>query len=276
SNTKFVVHLKGGNYDSFYESSTELLKKCIVNFLKNCDSIIVLGPSLIKMYDFCPDIKSKIRVVFNALPQDTVNNYVKENTNTVNVVFLSNLIISKGYLDVLQASLEVSKFNIHFHFAGDFMLSPDDEDDKGDLKKRKEEFNNFIINNGLENNITYHGVLVGNKKNDLLKLGDIFILPTYYHVEGQPISIIEAMSFRNAIISTNYRSIPDIVYEGRNAIFVKPKKPEDIVNAITYLYENRNVLIAYQNNSYEYYHKKHIWSKHYSAMKEIFISEKAK
>ncbi|HDS9989789.1 TPA: hypothetical protein QH991_005317, partial [Escherichia coli] len=107
SNTKFVVHLKGGNYDSFYESSTELLKKCIVNFLKNCDSIIVLGPSLIKMYDFCPDIKSKIRVVFNALPQDTVNNYVKENTNTVNVVFLSNLIISKGYLDVLQASLEV-------------------------------------------------------------------------------------------------------------------------------------------------------------------------
>ena len=37
---------------------------------------------------------------------------------------------------------------------------------------------------------------------------------------------------------------------------LSPKKPEDIVNAITYLYENRNVLIAYQNNSYEYYHKK--------------------
>src|SRR5690606_14639469 len=52
---KFIVHLKGGNYDEFYFSSSFLLKKCIRYFLNRVDTIIVLGNSLIKMYDFFPE-----------------------------------------------------------------------------------------------------------------------------------------------------------------------------------------------------------------------------
>ena len=40
--------------------------------------------------------------------------------------------------------------------------------------------------------------------------------------EGQPISIIEAMAYKNAIITTKYRSIPDLISEKKN-VFVKKR-----------------------------------------------------
>lgn len=270
---KFIVHLKGGNYDVFYHDSSPKLKKYILRFVKNCDKIIVLGPSLISMYEFCPEVIGKIHVLYNALPQDNEVKPKINNNNTLQVLFLSNLLLSKGYFDVLHASSKLKDLNIHFHFAGEFMLSPDDEISEFDVNKRKADFENYIKNNGLIDKVTYHGVLVGDEKNKLLEWADVFILPTYYHVEGQPISIIEAMSFSNAIIATKYRSIPDIIEEGVNSIFVNSRDPESLVSAISELYYNRDELRSFQIGSYNRYLKFHTWDNHYKAMKNILKEE---
>ena len=38
--------------------------------------------------------------------------------------------------------------------------------------------------------------------------------------EGQPVSIIEALAFKNIVISTKYRSIPDMIDENIEGFFV--------------------------------------------------------
>ena len=70
----------------------------------------------------------------------------------------------------------------HFDFAGKFF-----EDSE------KEYFESYVKKNKLEDYVTYHGIVGGEKKKNLLKECYIFALPTRYPNEGQPISILEAM-----------------------------------------------------------------------------------
>ena len=57
--------------------------------------------------------------------------------------------------------------------------------------------------------VKYHGVIDGQLKQEFLNNADILILPTYYKIEGQPICIIEALSFGMPVITTDYRGIPE-------------------------------------------------------------------
>ncbi|MFS2168546.1 hypothetical protein, partial [Variovorax sp. Varisp62] len=83
---------------------------------------------------------------------------------------------SKGYPKVLEmAKLEKERVAIggekrfHFDFAGKFFEESD-----------REFFERYIKENQLEEFITYHGVVEGQDKRNLLKRGDIFILLTNY------------------------------------------------------------------------------------------------
>ena len=73
----------------------------------------------------------------------------------------------------------------------------------------------------MEDYVTYHGGVGGDKKRELLRVCDIFVLLTRYPNEGQPISILEAMGNGMAIITTDHAGIPDIVKNGENGIVVK-------------------------------------------------------
>ena len=56
------------------------------------------------------------------------------------------------------------------------------------------------------------------KKQHLLRECDMFILPTRYPNEGQPISILEAMGNAMFIITTDHAGIPDVVQDGKNGV----------------------------------------------------------
>jgi glycosyltransferase involved in cell wall biosynthesis len=100
----------------------------------------------------------------------------------------------------------------HFEFAGKFFEEAE-----------KQFFKKYIKDNGLEDFVTYHGIVGGKQKQDLLKKCDIFALLTRYPNEGQPISILEAMGNGMMIITTNHAGIPDIVEDGVNGVVVDKK-----------------------------------------------------
>lgn len=121
--SKLIVHLKGGNYDDLYFSCGAFLKFLIRYFLLNVDRIIVLGPSLVNMYRFLPSLQGKIVIIENALAFEPDNletrSFVdgkltspseisleqnsKFEKDIVNILFLSNLIYTKGYGHLLDA-----------------------------------------------------------------------------------------------------------------------------------------------------------------------------
>lgn len=151
------------------------------------------------------------------------------------------------------------------------MRSPDDPSDI-DINIYQQEFSSRIDSSILKKHVNYAGVVSGEKKKRYLREADIFVLPTQYHVEGQPISIIEAMAYSCAIITTKYRSIPDILNEGNNPIYIKYSDSVSIADALEYLIKNKKILKAYKRDSRQIYETRFKWKFHYEKMKNILLS----
>lgn len=225
---KCLIHLHGGYYRQMVDSDlSSWQRKANYKAIKKVAGVIVLSKSLKKIFEGMID-DSKIFVVENCVDDEYLmsNTELEEKIKTLekkkifHVLWLSNFIRSKGYPLVLEmAKLEKERVEsggekrFHFDFAGIFF-----ED------KEKEYFNGFVNENKLDEYITHHGVVEGEKKRELLKLCDIFALPTRYPNEGQPISILEAMGNGMFIVTTDHAGIPDIVKDGLNGIVVYEDK----------------------------------------------------
>lgn len=61
---------------------------------------------------------------------------------------------------------------------------------------------------------------------------DVLVLPTYYEGEGYPGVIVEAYSLGLPVITTDWKSIPEIVIPGKTGILVKPRSASDLKQAI--------------------------------------------
>lgn len=258
---KVIVHIHGGNYDGFYRTQTNFVQKQINRMLISVDSILVLSKGLTKMFDFNPKLKIKIKVVQNGLPW----NFDKNQTNLkelpiskdspINILFLSNLIESKGYLDVLEAiCILVNEYGYHIkaNFCGEF-IHYDDAKRFATLFEARNYFHAFIAKNNLENHINYHGIVGLEKKQELLKEAHFFVLPTNYINEGQPISIIEAMAYSCVVLTTNYRGISDLITIYQSGVYVKFNNPKEIAFEIHNLIEYPNEFQRISRNAYQNY-----------------------
>ncbi|MEL6973324.1 MAG: glycosyltransferase family 4 protein, partial [Bacteroidota bacterium] len=92
----------------------------------------------------------------------------------------------------------------------------------------KEEQYNYLASES----ITYQGVL--SRQEVLAKLDeyDVLLLPTYFSGEGYPGAIIEAYSLGIPVISTHWRSIPEIVLDGETGRLIAPQNRDALLEAI--------------------------------------------
>lgn len=214
---KYVVHLHGGYYRKMVEEDLNWFQRRInYKFMNGATAAIVLGDSL--KYHFQGMIPEKrIHVVPNCVDDAYLmgdrnfENKVKqvEGEKTKHILYLSNMISTKGYLEVLKLAKYDTGGHFYYDFAGKFYSKSDEAN-----------FKNYIIKNHMQDRVVYHGIVMGNDKMELLKAGYIFMLPTWYPKEGQPISILEAMGNGLAIVSTKHAGIPDIVENGVNGILL--------------------------------------------------------
>jgi glycosyltransferase involved in cell wall biosynthesis/2-polyprenyl-3-methyl-5-hydroxy-6-metoxy-1,4-benzoquinol methylase len=261
--SKIIVHIHGGNYDGFYYTQKSFIQKQICKMLSKTDSIIVLSENMRKMFDFEPRLFSKICVVKNGLPWSIESNdlEIKElpinNNSPIKIIFLSNLIESKGYLDVLEAtSLLVNEYgyNVKTDFCGEF-IHYDDAKRFATLSEAKHYFHEFINKNNLENHVQYHGVIDIEKKKELLKEAHFFVLPTNYINEGQPISIIEAMAYGCVVLTTDYRGISDMITIYESGVYVKFNNPKEIAFEIYNLIQHPTEYQRISKNVHQIYLK---------------------
>jgi len=86
-------------------------------------------------------------------------------------------------------------------------------------------------------NIHYRGILDSDEIIKTLKKYDLLILPTFFIGEGYPGVILEAYSVGIPVITTEWRSIPDIVDE-KSGILIPPKSSRALSKAINTLVKN--------------------------------------
>lgn len=234
---RIVAHQFGSNYGEFYNSQSRSFRQRIVHTLSIVNRIIVEGDYTKKQFDFLPNYQDKVLSIPNGLPQEIKSNLVKpkviSSQEPVKIIYLSNLIESKGYWDVLKA-LEIlvnkEKRNVQAVFAGKFLEGVDDKTYPS-AEKAREAFFAFIKNNNLQNNVTYYEGLYNDEKANAFAEAHFFVLPSYYINEGQPVSVLEALAYGCVPVVTRYRLIPDMVNE-ENGLFVGPRSPHEIAAAV--------------------------------------------
>lgn len=240
---RIVCHLRGGNYGNFYASQPRWLRWLIRRTLRKADAIVVLSERLKTMFDFDSALGPRIAVVPNGLP-GTVPSRVEPKTlpidssEPISLLYLSNLVESKGYLDLLEVvHILVSQFglDVRCHFCGAFMANPSDDVRVKSIESARRLFEDYVREQGLQEHVVYRGTVSGTAKDAELARAHFFVLPTHYDNEGQPVSIIEAMAYGNVVISTDYRAIPDMVEDGVTGRLVPYGQPKAIAQAIAEL-----------------------------------------
>jgi glycosyltransferase involved in cell wall biosynthesis len=216
----YIIHLHGNYLGTEFQSLQGVRKKIFHFLIASANRGIVLSESLRENFNgLLP--RDKVFVVENFALNELFDNYdvTKKERNKPVILFLSNLIAEKGILEVLNALIAVKNANIEFkaYVAG----------------KIEKEFEKSIFEKmqTIGDDIEYMGIINGEKKYSVLNSSNIFILPTYYKMEGQPISILEALAMGNIIITTKHAGITDILSD-KNGFFVEKKNALDIKNAI--------------------------------------------
>ncbi|MBU2949619.1 glycosyltransferase family 4 protein [Tamlana agarivorans] len=217
-----VIHVHGNYLGKEYRLIKGLKKTVFKWILDKTNKGIVLSESL--RGNMSPFVDGDhIFVLYNFVEDYLFLNeediFKDENNIKPKIFFLSNLMEEKGILDLLEALKILEKKGVEFEakIAGNI--------DAQNKSKIETYFNEL-------NQVSYCGVVSGQAKKELLIWGNVFVLPTYYEMEGQPISILEAMATGNLVLTTNHSGIPDIFKDEVNGFYVEKKNPGSIVSKI--------------------------------------------
>lgn len=229
---KVIIHIHGAEFNIFYEKECSLKRQRIIKkIINSADKIIVLSEEWKNYFSKIVN-KNKIIVLNNSV--FVPNNFIKK-IDTKKFLFLGEISKRKGIYDLLEVFSDVIKFDkdVQLLIGGD-----------GEVIKVKK----FIMKNKLEKNIKLLGWLSNSEKNKYLKKCSFSVLPSY--AEGMPMSILEAMAYKNIVISTRVGGIPEIIQNNKDGILINPGDTIQLYDSIILLLTNSKICEKLSNNAY--------------------------
>jgi len=183
-----------------------------------------------------PDIKKyvkreNVKICPNGIPVTEMFGFRRcsSEKGTPVLLFLSNLIPSKGVWLLLEALFKLSKCEANFKcvFSGgeSAVISA-------------EKFENVVREKGLEGKVFYYGPAYGQDKINIFQHADVFIFPTFYPSECFPLVLLEAMQSGLPCITTSEGGIPDIVMDKVNGLVFDTQDPERLATLVLSLLNN--------------------------------------
>ncbi|SUX98161.1 colanic acid biosynthesis glycosyltransferase WcaL [Citrobacter koseri] len=232
---KIVNHLHGSDFLYFRNKQPRFIQS-IIDFVYNkIDISIVLTEAMKEQYKAYE--KMRLLVVSNCysgLTEFGNKNILQK--NEIQFVYLSNLMYSKGVLHLIRAVKQAHEAGVPVKLILAGAICSDEYYSENELSSLIDAEISTV------NYIKYVGVVKGKQKNDLLLNTDIFVLPTFYRSEAQPISIIEAMYYGCAIITTNHNYLKDFV-NNEHGIIVEKESQQALSDAINLIHENKTRFI---------------------------------
>jgi len=190
--------------------------------------------------------KNKSSLIYNYGPI-----FVKEKKNSLisrvllgynekDIIFLtvSRIIIDKGFQILAKAIKKLNKIaNIKFLIVGD-----------GPYLQELEKILEPEITNG---KVKIYGR--SNYVNELMKISDVFLLPTLHENLGNV--FIEAGYASLPSIGTNIGGVPEIIKEGFTGLLVKKGDVPDLVSAINKIAKDQKIRVEMGNNAFNFVSK---------------------
>ena len=144
----------------------------------------------------------------------------------VSILFLSNLIRSKGVYDLLEACIILKRNGVNFicNIVGD----------RGDIDP--DVFSQQVIEKGLGDYLIYKGRKDDIEKESEFEEADIFVHPSLD--DCMPLVIIEAMQHSLPVVSTYVGAIPELVEDGRTGYLVNQGDVSSLAEKLMILIED--------------------------------------
>ncbi|MDE7376247.1 MAG: glycosyltransferase family 4 protein [Muribaculaceae bacterium] len=209
---KVVMHVHGSTFEAYFNRNKRRVRKT----LQNCDAVVALSQSWLDFFKTEVGLDNVV-ILPNIVSEADVPAEQPVADSLTHLLFLGELGPRKGVYDLLDAvydSRETLAGRVMLHIGGN-----------GDTQKLEDTINRL----GLDGIVRFEGWVSGEKKKELLRQCSIYVLPSY--AEGLPISILEAMAYSHAIISTTVGGIPEVV-DSTNGILVEPGDKKALAQAI--------------------------------------------
>ena len=204
----------------------------IIKFvLKRCDRHVCNSDATIRYALEAGSSKEKIRKIHNCIPpprelKEREIEKIREKYKTFSdgkiILTLSGMRTLKGLDYLIKAMPEVLKEHPSTHL---ILTSKGEEYEKY--------LRNLIKKLGIERGVTFAGFVAGDEKHALLKISDIFCIPSVY--DSFPTAILEAMQYGTAIVASNVGGIPEAIENGKTGLLTPPKNPSELSMAINLL-----------------------------------------
>jgi len=240
---KILYHLRGKGIKEELQSK---LKKVLYKYAFN-DAEVVCVSDLLK-YDIDDVHNGNIYIVNNGIP-DVPQKYIDQNIESPNsiprILFLSNLLKSKGIIDFFD-SLKILN-DSHINFVALIVGA------EGDLKREQlfVELNNRFI----KNKVKYLGPHYNDDKYKIISEIDILVFPTKNDIWGNV--ILEAMQMSKPVIATKEGAIPEIIDNGINGFLIDKSSPQQIAERVEYLIKNPELSKQMGKNARKKYEEKY-------------------
>lgn len=163
-------------------------------------------------------------------PSENFKKKTGNNAHTTTILFLSNLIPEKGYLDLLYACkiLKDKKKEFVCHIVG------------GETQQcHAKDLLSLIDKYDLQKHVYYLGSKRGIEKEKAFINADLFVFPTYN--DCFPLVLLEAMQHGLPCISTNEGGIPDIIDNDKTGYVIEKKDSTALAEKINVLLNNENL-----------------------------------
>ncbi len=240
-----VVHLHGASFGTLYDESGYLWKRYCQLILRRVTWFIVLGEILKPIFSRWTSARN-VSVVPNGVPRAdgtdcsaSQNGRYKSDRRLIRVLALSTLSRAKGLFVLLETIALVVRDhqNVEFHIAGPWWGAT-----------TQSEAMAWIAAAGIRPYVHFVGQLIGQRKAQFLRSGDVFVFPGVQQ-EGQPLTVLEAMSEGLPVIATDRGCIRETIQDGSTGFVVAPSSPSAIAEKLLLLIQQPELLFHMGRNA---------------------------
>ncbi len=202
-----ILHVHSGRFGSFLDAKGDLFHRLLFRpLIRRCRLVVALSQSnLSEISNFLPSVP--VEVLHNPCMLPVIESInIKEDVNTI--LFTGRIEEAKGVFELIEACalLLPSHPSLRLVLAG---------------TGKMEQCRQVVKKYGLEDRVDLVGWLGEADIQNAYKQADIFCLPS--HVEGMPMSLLEAMGQGVPSVATSVGAIPEILENGEGGILVEPR-----------------------------------------------------
>lgn len=243
-----VLHIHRGDFFTRYYKT--LINKILTKLIFSLsDKVVVLSEN--QKNEFQAFFKRPFFFLSNTV--ETENTPILNKKNKGNFIYVSNYIIDKGIMDLLEVFSELSAIY------------------EGITLKTYGEFTDMNLAEKIKKyesaSISINGPIKGLTKYDMIANSDCLILPSW--TEGQPVILLEAMSVGTPVIASEVGLIPELLGDDYPFMTIpgdKESLKERLIRFIECKDKSQISELLYDN-----YRNFYTNEKHYSVLMSIFI-----